>query len=392
MKLYAPIVILAACLVVAQTARAALPPTPPHQVGVTAHSIKIGGVLDQTGKGSIIAKPVLGGYNLAVSDVNAHGGINGRKISYTALSDNYDPSQTLPQVKQLVEGDGVFALMGVFGSDNSSVALPYVERRHVPLFDPIGGGTDVKNKHWIWQTEPDYAREGRVMARYVAGTLRAKRVAFLYQIGVGETQRDALKQTLPKYHASLVGVATYEANDSNLQGQVVRLRGSNPDIVILNGTPPPTAAFLTYARLLAFKPKDGFLANYPMGDPLWLAMVGRSNAEGNRVTSYADLTGNNKVAVDYRKAINLYHGDRYSNYGLYGYFNATLFFQALKLAGKNLTRAGLQYVLDHKFRHYKTGFTGNINWTPTQHYGARQFKIYQIHDGNFVPVTGWLNP
>jgi ABC-type branched-subunit amino acid transport system substrate-binding protein len=135
----------------------------------------------------------------------------------------------------------------------------------------------------------------------------------------------------------------------------------------------------------------GFLANYPMGDPLWLALVGPA-AEGNRVTSYADLTGHNKVAGAYRRAIARYGGEKYSNYGLYGYFNATLFSVALKKAGKKPTRASLRHALDSSFRHYRTGFTGNLNWTPKQHYGARQFKVYEIHDGKFQPVTGWLNP
>src|SRR5205807_1879062 len=104
---------------------------------------------------------------------------------------------------------------------------------------PIGGGIDITGKSWMWQTEPDYAREGRVMAKYLATTLRAKRVAVLYQVGIGETQRDALKQTLSKYGASMVADASYAATDTNLNGQVLRFRGANPDVVVLNGTPLP---------------------------------------------------------------------------------------------------------------------------------------------------------
>lgn len=359
--------------------------------GVSASTIDLGGIIDQTGKGTIVSKPILGGYELAISEVNAHGGINGRKIHYSALSDNYDPSQTLPLTKQLVEDQHVFAVMGVFGSDDSNAALAYLESHGVPFFDPIGGGASVPGKHWVWQTEPDYSREGKVMARYVGSTLKARRVAILYQVGVGEPQRDALKSTLPRYHSSLVGTASYESTDSNLQGQALSLKNVNPDVIILNGTPQPTASFMAYARLVGLKPQDGFLANYPMGDPLWLALVG-SAADGNRVSSYADLTGHNPVAKAYRKAIAKYSGDRYSNYGLYGYFNASLFFKALKLAGKKLTRTSLRHVLDSDFRHYRTGFTGNLNWTPTQHYGARQFKIYQIRNNAFTPVTSWLSP
>jgi len=359
--------------------------------GVGATTIKLGSVIDQTGRGTVISIPILGGYKLAIAEVNAHGGINGRKIAFTALSDNYDASQTLQQVKQLVESEGVFAMMGVFGSDEAQIAAPYLEADRVPFFDPIGGGIDIKGKRWIWQTEPDYVREGKVIANYVAGKLHAKRVAILYQVGVGEGQRDALKSTLRKDGAALVADASYQPTDSNLSGQVIRLRSANPDLVVLNGTPTPTAAFITYAKLLGFKPKDGFLANYPMGDPFWLSLI-KSLGEGNYVSSYADLTGKNAVAAQYRRAISRYHGDPYSNYGLYGYFNASLFFKALKLAGRSLTRQRLQTVLNTRFRNYTTGFTGKINWTPAQHFGARQFKIYKIHGDKFLPITGWVGP
>jgi ABC-type branched-subunit amino acid transport system substrate-binding protein len=230
------------------------------------------------------------------------------------------------------------------------------------------------------------------MARYLAGTLHAKRVAILYQAGIGEPQRDALRKTLPKYHASLVDAESYQSTDSNLNGQVLRIRTADPDVVVLNGTPTPTAAFMQYARLLGYRPKDGFIANYPMGDPLWISLLGASTAEGVLVSSYADLTGKNSEAKAYRSAIARYNGEAYSNYGLYGYFNAGLLIRALKLAGKKLTRASLQTVLDTKFRHLNTGFAGTITWTPTQRFGARQFKIYRIHNGAFVPITGWLKP
>lgn len=365
---------------------------PPTDPGVSGSSIKLGGVIDQSGRGTVISTHILAGYRLAVAQANAHGGINGRKIDYSALSDSYDPSQTLPATKQLVESDGVFAVLGVFGSDDANVAGPYLERHRVPFFDPIGGGIDIKGKRWIWQTEPDYAREGKVIARYAARSLHAKRVAVLYQTGIGEPQRDAIRKALSHLGAQFVGDASYASTDGNLSGQVQRLRTDNPDIIVLNGTPTPTVAFVQDARLLGYKPKLGYIANYPMGDPLWVGLLGASNAEGIHVTSYADLTGKNRVAAAYRKAISAFHGEAYSNYGLYGYFNATLFFKALKLAGTTPSRSRLQKVLDTKFRHYDTGFAGTLTWTPTQRFGAREFKVYEIRGGQFRPVTGWQKP
>jgi ABC-type branched-subunit amino acid transport system substrate-binding protein len=385
------VLVLAFVVFSTQLAQASSSPRPPGDPGISATTIKLGGVIDQSGPGTIASEPILGGYELAIRQINAEGGINGRTIEYTARDDGFDPAQTLPKLKQVVESDGAFAVMGIFGSDDSGVAAPYLENSHIPFFDPIGGGVNLKGKQWVWQTEPDFYREGKVIAKYAATTLRARRVALLYAVGLGEPELAALEATLPKYHAQFVGAATYTATDSNLSGQVIRVRGYNPDLVVLNGAPTSTAAFLQYARLLNFKPAIGYFADYPLSDPLWLALIG-ANGEGSYVSTYADLSGNNVVAAAYRAAIQRYNGDRYSNYGLYGYFNASLLFRALKLAGRNLTRASLQKVLDTKFRHYKTGFTGNLDWTPTQHYGARQFRIYKIHDGKFVSVTGWIAP
>lgn len=392
MRALTAIAVVLVSLLAASGAAAHTTMRPAADPGVGAHTLKIGGVIDQTGRGSILAVPILGGYRLAFKELNARGGANGRKVDYVAANDNSDPSQTLGQVKQLVESAGVFAVAAVFGTDGANVAAPYLESHHVPFFDPIGGGVNIKGKHWIWQTEPDYASEGKVMAKFVANNLHAKRVAILYQVTIGESQAAALRQTLPKYGASLVGEASYELSATNLSGQVAHIRASNPDIVVLNGNPASTSTFVQYARLVGYRPKYGFIANYAMGDPLWIALIGPANAEGNYVTGYADLTGNNTMASRYRSAIAKYNGPKYSNAGLYGYFNGQIFIRALKLAGRNLTRARLQYVLDHDFRGYNSGLTGKLTWSPSRRYGTKQFKIYRIHNGKYLPVTGWLNP
>src|SRR5947209_1296314 len=122
---------------------------PAGTTGVSAHSIKVGGIFAKLQAGSAVALPILGGYELGFKEANAHGGVIGRKIDYVTENDNYDPQQTLPAAKRLVQNAGVFAFAGVFGSDDSNQALPYLESQQIPFFDPIGGGADVKGKHWV---------------------------------------------------------------------------------------------------------------------------------------------------------------------------------------------------------------------------------------------------
>ena len=188
---------------------------------------------------------------------------------------------------------------------------------------------------------------------------------------------------------------SYASTAVDMSAQVSQVQGYNPDIVVLLGTPLPTSIFVKQAAAIGYSPKHGYFANYPEGDPGWLTLT-KPYANGSLVSSYADLTGHNPVAKAYRAALarygkhRKYAGYGYSNYGLYGYFNGTLMLRALKLAGPNPTRVRLQTVFNTKFRKYKSGFTGVLNWTPTYRYGVTQFKVYKIHGSQFKPITGWL--
>ena len=310
--------------------------------------IKIGGVFASYGSPSVLASPILAGYRLAFKEVNARGGgVNGRLIDYVTQDDNYDPSKTVPAVKQLVQSQHVFAIAGIFGSDDSNAALPYIESAHVPFLDPIGGGASVSGRHWVWQSEPEYAREGKVIGTYLGKHLHVRRAAVLYQVGINESEVAAIRTRLKAFHSSVKAVP-YHATDVIMSSQLAEVRQYDPDIVVLLGTLIPTSQFVKTAAGNGYHPKRGYFANYPQGDPTWLRLTG-GQANGSLVSSYADLTGRNAEARGYRNAIKHYdRHQQYTNYGLYGYFNGGLLIRALKLAGKHLSRLALQHALRYE--------------------------------------------
>jgi branched-chain amino acid transport system substrate-binding protein len=358
--------------------------------------VKLGGIFVTSGAPSLVSLPILNGYKLAFAQANAQGGISGHKIAYLTKDDNYQPSNTKPAVQQLVESDHVLAMAGVFGSDDSNAVIPYLEGAKVPFVDPIGGGADVAHRSWVWQSEPSYALEGKVIAGYISKSLRhVRKVAIVYQVGANEPENASMGKIFSKKHIGMTTIS-YAATAQDMSAQVSRVQQYNPDIVVLLGTPLPTSLFVKQAAAVGYAPKHGYFANYPEGDPGWLTLTS-GEANGSLVSSYADLTGHNPVAKAYRAALarygkhGKYNGYAYSNYGLYGYFNAGLVIRALKLAGPNANRTRLQTVLNTRFRKYKSGFTGLLSWTPTYRYGVKQFKVYKIHGSQFNPITGWLN-
>jgi branched-chain amino acid transport system substrate-binding protein len=363
----------------------------PTVPGVTSDTITIGGVLDTTGNIKVICAPILAGDQLYFDKVNAAGGVHGRKIKFIQVSDNGDPTKTKDAVRQLVEQDNVFAIFQVCGSGASNVAESYLGPKSIPFVDPIGGGAkfnDAQGKTlpWLWMTQPNYGDEGHVMGNYLTQTLKAKTVGLLYEDDVlGLQQKTALDASLQKYGGSLVASVGYNATQTDFTAAVQTLKAANPDIIVLNGLPGPTAKFVATATGQGYRPHLGFLANYPMADNSWAKVLG-SAGEGIYVSGYT--SSNTPVAQQYLQATS--SDPVFSAYKFYGYINAKIFVDALDKAGQNLTRDSLRDALDHDFVNYDTGFGPTLTWSPTRHSGVSDFIFFQIKQGQLTAVSDFI--
>ena len=359
--------------------------------GVTSNTITIGAVLDTTGPIKVICQPILDGDQLYINKINAAGGINGRQVKLVQVSDNGDSTKTRDAVRQLVEQDNAFAIFQVCGSGNANVAEAYLGPKGIPFVDPIGGGsafTDANGKAlpWLWMTQPNYGDEGHVLGYYATNTLKAKNVALLYEDDVlGLQQKTTLGEALQKYGATLVASVGYKATQTDFSSAVQTLKAANPDLIILNGLPGPTATFILAAAQGGYRPSLGYIANYPMSDNSWAKLLGAAG-EGVYVSGYASVQ--TPVGQQY---LSLTASDTtFSAYKFYGYINSKLFLDALSKAGSNPTRASLQQALNTDFTGYDTGFGPTITWSATQHGGISDFQFLQIKNGLLAPVSDFI--
>lgn len=350
--------------------------------GVTADTITIGAVLDTTGLIKVICDPIYKGDQLYIDKINAAGGIHGRKVRLIQVSDGGDSTKTKDAVRQLVEQNNVFAIFQVCGSGNSNNASSYTNPKGIPFVDPIGGGakfTDDQGKAlpWVWMTQPNYGDEGHVIGSYVAQTLGAKSVGLLYEDDVlGLQQKKTLGESLQKYSGNLVASVGYKATQTDFTAAVQTLKSANPDMIVLNGLPGPTAKFIAAATQVGYRPAKGYLANYPMADNSWAKLLGAAG-ENVYVSGYSDV--NTPVGKQYMDATA--SDSVFSAYKFYGYINSKLFLDALDKAGANPTRDSLRSALDNNFSNYDTGFGPTITWSPTQHGGISDFEFLQIKNG-----------
>ena len=103
-----------------------------QDVGVTATEILLGEVQPMSGPASLIGKAGAAGSKLAIAEINAKGGINGRKLRAIYEDDGYVPARSVSAVKKLIDSDKVFALTGTTGSSHMVAMLPTVEEAKIP--------------------------------------------------------------------------------------------------------------------------------------------------------------------------------------------------------------------------------------------------------------------
>ena len=87
-----------------------------------------------------LGRDIKAGIETAFAEVNAAGGIHGRTLRLVALDDGYEPSRTGPAMKQLVEKERVFAVVGNVGTPTAAVAIPYCMEKKVIFFGALSGG------------------------------------------------------------------------------------------------------------------------------------------------------------------------------------------------------------------------------------------------------------
>src|SRR6266496_4043490 len=142
--------------------------------GISATEIKIGGTFPLTGFASLY-KTIPAAEKAYYDYVNDHGGVNGRKINFTILDDAYDPSKTVPLAQQLVEKEGVFAVVGSLGTAPTLATWGYLNSRKVPQALVATGdsywGFSYKKYPWTIGWQPDYPGESKLYGKYIAANM-----------------------------------------------------------------------------------------------------------------------------------------------------------------------------------------------------------------------------
>ncbi len=328
--------------------------------GITATTITIGSTQPLTGRAAPGYSEISPSSNAYFQYLNAHGGINGRKITYYYYDDGYNPTNTASLTRKLILEDKVFAMFSALGTPTHQAVVDYINSQKVPdLFVSSGCNcwNDVSNHPYTFGFQPDYTIEGKVLGQYIQQNLSGKKVGYFFQND--EFGLDGVKGLDAQLGASSVPDASrqnYVPTNTSIGPQIAALKASGVEVVVSFSIPAFTALALLGAAKLGYHPiwvvsnvgsdvttLTGLLKNFSKG------AVGGALLGGMVTDTYLPLPGDSA-----NPWISLFKGihDQYvsslpwDGNVLYGMAQAYTFVQAMKAAGRNPTRASYVKVLE----------------------------------------------
>jgi branched-chain amino acid transport system substrate-binding protein len=213
--------------------------------GVTEDRILIGNSLPQSGTFAIFDK-VRAGIQAYFDYTNAGGGIDGRQLELKSLDDAYLPERTRANVEQLVNTDGVFAMLGNVGTENNQLAQQYFAENglcvpNLAVATGFPGFGDPAQDPWIINGLPNYGLEAIAFAAYLKDNRPNATVAILSQNdSFGQSYVDAFKAAIEGSDITVVGEQTFDPKvETSPQGQITTLSGSGADTLFLGVTSIP---------------------------------------------------------------------------------------------------------------------------------------------------------
>ena len=264
-----------------RTALAAAALAASMSASLAAETIKIANIVELSGAGATSGTNFKNGIELAVKEINAAGGILGRKIETTTSDTQSNPGVAKGLVTKAID-DGVFAVFGPVFSGSILVSMAETRRAEVPNFTGGEAASITKQGNpYIFRTSFTQDTAMPKVARYIANGLKAKTVALIYvNNDYGKGGRESLMKALEPLGIKITADVSTEQNQLDFSAPVLKAKQANADIVFVYTNEEESARALRELR------KQGWTK----------PIVGETTLVGQKVIELAGDAANGAVA------------------------------------------------------------------------------------------------
>lgn len=359
--------------------------------GVTDNEIVLGTHQDLSGPVAALGVSLRDGLLLAAEDINAAGGIHGRKLKILVEDSGFDPKKAVLATQKLLTQDRVFALIATLGSATTQASMPAALDRGVPvLFSGTPADFTYTPFHKLkFGLAVPYGEQVRAGIKYAVEKLGKKKFGILYQDDeTGHNVLRATEEQLKVHNLKLAERASYKRGEIDLSSQMARLKAADVDIVILGTIIRETAAAKMEAKKLGWN--VDMMANQAGMNSAVIKIGGDAMQGLYATTQFVQIAAQKQTPA--LTAILKRYRDRFGKEPddgmVYGYMAVMLFAEGAKNAGRNLTVDSLVAGLE-KVKNFKTAFASTpMSFGPNERLAGRASILTQVKGGKYIPITG----
>ncbi|MEO8202992.1 MAG: ABC transporter substrate-binding protein [Betaproteobacteria bacterium] len=357
---------------------------------VQAQDIKIGGLLETSGFIASLGGPGVDGVNLAVEQVNAAGGINGRKVQFINVNSESDNTKTVSGAKRLIEQEKVVAIVGPMSSGSVFAITETVERAKVPM---IANGASrgivlppEQKRYTFLAPLTDVVVLGVILKDMQAKGI--KKIAILNSdVAFGTGGRDSLEKAVGAAGITIVDKETFGNADTDMTPQLTKIRGSDAQATVLWATGAGLAIATKNHRSLGIK-TPLYLA-HSANDFNFLRLAGDA-ANGILLPSSKIYVTGALPAADPQKAVvegfvqayEKKYGKPPATFAGNGFDAAMMIMNAVKKAGTDSQKVRDAIEATHDY----IGVTAVYSYGAADHFGTKPESVVMltVRDGKFA--------
>ena len=232
-------------------------------------TIKIGVNYELSGNVATYGQDSVKGVEMAIAEINAAGGVDGKKIEVVKYDTKSEPAEATTLATKLMTQDKVVTIIGPATSGSFKATIPVANPNEVPVVSGSATADDVtvmggKVQEFAFRTCYSDSFQGTAMANYAANEKGAKTAAIVKDISsdYGKGLAESFKTTFEAAGGQIVAEESYSAGDTDFNAILTRLKGQQFDVIYIPGYYNEAGLIIKQARALGItapiRGADGF--------------------------------------------------------------------------------------------------------------------------------------
>ena len=347
-------------------------------------SITIGTVTTNSGTAAAYGEAEVKGFELAVSEINAKGGINGKKVKLESMDDKGDATEASNAFNKLAGDNSVLGVVGPTISSTTAAVAPLADQSKLPAIAPAATSDSIETGNYLFRTCFKDSYQGEVAARFAAENLKVKKVAVLY--GTGDPYSSGVGEAFAKA-AEKLGLEVVDkessssADDTEYSAQLQKIQASGAELLYAPYYYSVAGPYIIpQARSVGF---EGYVMGPDGYDGLKLTGDKSQYNKTYYTTHYSADDNTNTKVQDFIKSYKSKNNAEPNTFAALGYDTIYMIKQAIEKAGENATREDVRNAVAGMTFDGVTGkFTMDKSGSPT-----KSVTVLEMKDGKPVYNT-----